>query len=176
MKNIVKFLKEAYDSNLISNVKVFFDVKPSEFYIDAPETYSESDIQIYLGDRLIPELPADNEKYSKLLGKNKDKINDVYFEYDKFEHLQKDTEIDEDKISLKWDAYYDEQSKDATLDIFKITNLHYIILFDEFEMLDDADDINEVLNGIFDAMNSNSMNKYPVEIEYNKELLEFTEE
>lgn len=176
MKNITRFIREAYDSNSISNVKVVFDIKPEEFYINVPETYSESDIQIYLGDRLLPELPADNDKYSKLFGKNKDKINDVYFEYDKFEHIQESSEKYEDKLSLEWDAYYDDKAKDATLDIFKITKLHYIILFDEFEILDDSDDVKETINGIFTAMNSNDANEYPVEIEYNEDLLEFDEE
>ena len=175
MKNITTFIREAYDSNSIASVKVVFDVKPEEFYISAPETYSESDIQIYLGDRLLPDLPADNDKYEKLFGKNKDKINDVYFEYDKFEHIQDDVDKYEDKLSLEWDAYYDEKAKDATLNIFKITKLHYIILFDEFEVLDDTDDVKEVLDEIFVAMNSNDANKYPVEIEYNKDLLEFEE-
>lgn len=175
MKNIVKFIKESYDSNSVTNVKVTFDIKPKEFYINVPETYSESDIQIYFGDRLLSELPADNDKYSKLLGKNRDKINDVYFEYDKFEHIQEDGKNYENKISLEWNAYYDDKAKDATLNVFKITNLHYIILFDEFEVLDDSDDVKEVMNGIFTAMNSNDANKYPVEIEYNEELLEFEE-
>ena len=176
MKNIVNFIKEAYDTNTISNVKVVFDIKPEEFYINVPETYSESDIQIYIGDRLLPELPADNDKYANLFGKNKDRINDVYFEYERFEHIQEDADKYEDKLSLKWDSYYDEKAKDATLNVFKITHLHYIILFDEFEVLDNTDDIKETINEIFTAMNSNDANKYPVEIEYNEKLLEFDEE
>ena len=49
---------------------------PEEFIIEAPENYQESDIQQYLDDKLLPELPS-NIKYSEqFFGKNNDNIYD----------------------------------------------------------------------------------------------------
>jgi len=172
MKSLKQFILEEFKSNVVENVKLVFDIEPSEFYLNAPETYSESDIQIYLGDVLLNELPSENSKYKNLLGKNADNINDAYFEYDKFEHIQ-DSNIEE--FDLEWDKYYDEKHNDKKLDTFKITNLKYIILFDSFEILDDTDDIKKTLDEIFHKLDSSNINKYPVTIKYNSDLLEYSE-
>lgn len=172
MKSLTKFINEQFDKYVVENVKVTFDVLPEEFFLNAPEDYSESDLQIYLGDRLLPELPSENDKYSKLLGKNDVNIADAYFEYEKFEHLQKS---DNDEFNLEWDPEYDEKKKDENLDTFKLTKLKYVILFDEFELMDDESDVKETLDEIFTKFDSSNINKYPVEIKYNSELLEFNE-
>lgn len=176
MKSLVQFINEEYNKKIVQNVKVIFDVEPEEFYINAPTTYSESDIQIYLSDVLLKELPSENKKYQKLLGKNIKNINDAYFEYEKFEHIQ-DSDIED--FNLDWDKYYDEKVKEEDLDVFKIIKLKYIILFDEFELLDnnltDEDDIRKTLNEVFHKLDSSNINKYPIEIKYNEESLEFSE-
>ncbi|MBQ3415328.1 MAG: hypothetical protein IJH39_08310 [Clostridia bacterium] len=172
MKSLKQFIKEEYEANKVENLKLVFNVKPEEFYLNAPETYSESDIQVYIGDVLLKELPADNDKYSKLLGKNVENINDAYFEYDKFEHMQ-DSDIDE--FNLEWDQYYDEKHNEDKLDVYKITNLRYVIMFDEFEILDDSDDIRKTLDEVFHKLDSSNINKYPVEIEYDSKQLEYSE-
>ena len=64
MKKLYDFIQEAYEDKLITNVKVVFTVSPDEFYLTAHSTYSESDLQIYLIDRLLPDLPSENRKYS----------------------------------------------------------------------------------------------------------------
>lgn len=172
MKNLINYIKESYSTITLYDVKVVFDVLPKEFYLSAPESYSESDIQIYLGDILLSKLPSENDKYSHLLGKNKDNISDAYFEYEKFEHIN---DYDKD-VNLEWDSYYDERLKDDKLNTFKLTNLKYIILFNEFDIKDDnKDDIKETMNTIFKAFDSSNINKYPVEIQYNSDLLEYTE-
>ena len=164
MKNLVNYIKESYEKIHLTNVKAVFDINPEVFTLTGPEIYSESDIQIYLGDVLLKELPSENTKYQNLLGKNKDYINDAYFEYEKFEHSS-DTYEDE-QINLKWDAYYDERVKDEKIDMFKLTKLKYIILFDEFELLDKNDDepknnpirkeINDILNTDYSLISINT--------------------
>lgn len=173
MKNLVQFIKEELKSKVVENVKVVFDVLPEQFYLTAPEGYSESDIQIYLGDIIMTELPSENDKYANLLGKNANNISDAYFEYDKFEHIN-DYNAD---VNLEWDSHYDEKVKDEDLNTFKLTKLKYIILFDEFELKDSDFDgnIKELLNQIFNKFDSSSINKYPAEIKYNPDLLEFDE-
>ena len=174
MKNLSQYIKEELEPKIVKNVKVIFDVLPNPLVITAPETYSESDLQIYLGDVLYKELPAENEECKKLLGKNVDSINDAYFEYGKFEHI--DDEYNEDEVNLKWDSYYDDKIKeDVKIDAFKLHDLKYIILFDEFELRDNSDDLKYILNSIFTKFDSSSINKYPVKIKYNSDLLEFDE-
>ena len=175
MKNLVNYLKESYENITLTNVKAVFNITPKVFTLTGPENYSESDIQIYLGDVLLKELPSENKKYQNLLGKNIDFINDAYFEYDKFEHSS-DTYEDE-QINLKWDSYYDEKVKDKNIDMFKLINLKYIILFEEFELLDKNDDeAQSILNKVLSKLDSSEINKYPVHIEYNPEETTFDEE
>jgi hypothetical protein len=84
MKNLVNYIKESYETYRLNNVTVKYDVHPEEFIIEAPETFQESDIQQYLDDKLLEELPS-NIKYSeKFFGKNNDNIYDIYFEYRHF--------------------------------------------------------------------------------------------
>ena len=175
MKNLAQYIKEEYERIVLTSVKVVFDIFPEEFILNAPETYSESDVQIYIGDVLLKELPSENIKYQRLFGKNRNNISDAYFEYDKFEHLNEEN-IEEDDLSLKWDSYYDYKSnKNPKLDIFKINKLKYIILFSDFELLENNEEIKETLDEIFSKLDSSNINKYSVEIKYNPDLLEFIE-
>lgn len=175
MKKLYDFIQEAYEDKLITNVKVVFIVSPDEFYLTAPSTYSESDLQIYLIDRLLPDLPSENRKYSNLLGKNERNISDSYFEYEKFEHFSQDEEPDVE-LNLEWDDEYDENHKDDSLDVFKLINLKYIITFDEFEFKDEeGSDIETTINQIFSKFDSSNINKYPIEIKYDSSLIEYDE-
>ena len=171
MKDFKTYIKEEYSKFEIKDLKVIFDILPEVFYINAPSTYSESDIQIYLTDTLLSKLPSEDEKYQKLLGKNKDNIGDAYFEYERFEHINDNRDVE---LSLKWDKHYDENVKDEDLNVFKLTKLKYIILFDSFQLLDDSDDIDKILNEIFNKLDSSDINEYPVEIKYNSEETEYS--
>lgn len=172
MKNLTQYIKEAYDKFSVNDLKVVFDILPEIYTLTAPETYSESDLQIYLGDVILSKLPSEDEKYQKLFGKNINNINDAYFEYDKFEHSSDDYE--DEQINLKWDKHYDENKKDVKLNMFKLTKLKYIILFDSFELLDNSDDVDKTLNEIFSKMDSSDINDYPVTIKYNPDELEYS--
>jgi len=172
MKNLVEFIKESYDKFSVNDLKVVFDILPEIYTLTAPETYSESDLQIYLSDAILPKLPSEDERYQKLFGKNINNINDAYFEYDKFEHSSSDYE--DEQINLKWDKHYDENKKDSKLNMFKLTKLKYIILFDSFELLDNSDDVDKTLNEIFSKMDSSDINDYPVTIKYNPDELEYS--
>ena len=172
MRSLKEYIKEDYKKYSVQNLKIVFDILPEEFYLNAPGKYSESDIIIYLGDSLFEKLPADNAKFRKFFGKNYDYIADTFFEYDKFEHLN-DSNIKE--FNLEWYKEYEENIKDEDIDTFKITNLRYVILFDEFEIQNNNDNIKNILNEIFSKLDSSIINKYPVEIKYNSDSLEFDE-
>lgn len=175
MKSLLRYIKEEYEDKSIHNVKIVFDVNPQEFYLNAPEIYSESDLQTYLIDRLLPELPSENRKYSKLLGKNESNISDSYFEYEKFEHFSEDDDLEDIVLDLEWENEYDENNSDK-LDIFKLTNLKYIISFDEFEYKDSENsNTEETINQIFSKFDTSNINKYPIEIKYNPDSIEYDE-
>lgn len=172
MKNLVLYIKEAYETYRLNNVKVKYDCAPKEFIIEAPETFEESDLQTYMDDKLLGELPS-NIKYAEtFFGKNSDNIYDVYFEYDTYTRLSTKPYGD---INLKWDPKYKQgSSEDITLNYYKITNLKYIIEFDRFDMENVTDDdVKDKLIDIFKSSESNNANKWPLEIKFNEDSLEF---
>lgn len=172
MKTLKQYINEEFTPTTVSDVKVVFDVSPEEIYIAAPGTYSESDIQIFLHDVFMMKLPSENDKYKNLLGKNRDEISDAYFEYDSFTH----EDSYEGEYDFEVDSHYDDKVKEDDLETYKITGLKYIILFDEFEILDKkTDDVKGTLDEIFTKLDSSELNEYPAEIKYNPDLLEFEE-
>ncbi len=178
MKNLVEYIKESYATKLneeyndkiISELKVVYDVMPEEFFIQCPSSYEETDIQQYLDDALLEKLPSNPDDGQKFWGDNMNNLNDAYFEYDKFEHLKTDESVDD--INLEWDEHFSSKKMkdDDTMDMFKITKLKYILLFDEFKLMydEDNDDIEEVIGNLFKTAETNNDNEYPVEIQYNE--------
>ena len=171
MKSLNRYILEAVDIYRLTEVVAKYFVSPDEIIIQAPETYSESDIQIYMDDLWLDDLPS-NEKYSKkFFGVNSDSISDVYFEYDTFEHIDI-----EPHDYIKWDSKYDTKnvSDDVKLEYFRIKNLKYIITFDRFDLTETNDDnVEEHLVKIFEVTSSNENNKYPIEIEFDKDSLSY---
>jgi hypothetical protein len=154
-------------------VKVTYDVEPHDFYVEAPETYQESDVTMYLQDYVISKLPSGPDKASMFFGSNADNMYDVYFEYDSFHRIGSSDTHD---ASLKWDSRYDvKKSDDEKLDLFKLTGLKYVIKFDRFDILNGSDDtVRETLETIFDATVSNDSNEYPITITLNHENIEYS--
>ena len=58
MKSISVYINEAYQNYRLNNVTVKYDVSPKDFIIEAPETFEESDLQTYMDDKLLGELPS----------------------------------------------------------------------------------------------------------------------
>lgn len=172
MKSLIEFIKENLETFRLNSVNVKYDCKPKDFILEAPNTYQESDIQQYLDDRLLQNLPSSNNLASKFFGENMNNIYDSYFEYENFEHILDKTNI---YPNLKWDAKYNQgETKDIKLDYFKLSNLKYIISFDKFDLLDtNENNIKETLDKIFLATVSNSINKYPIEISLNTNNIEY---
>ena len=171
MKSLQQFIIEAVDIYRLTEVVATYFVQPNEIMLQAPETYSESDIQIYLDDKWLSDLPS-NEKYSEdFFGVNKDSISDAHFEYDGFEHLE-----NEPATYIEWDSKYDSKTsnEDVKLEYFKIKNLKYIITFDRFDMTNtDDDNVQEKLIEIFKASESNDANKYAIEIKFDENSLKY---
>lgn len=173
MRRLSEFLFERFDKKGLENVKVVFDVLPEIVYIEAPDNYSESDIQIYLNDVVENNMPVSKSNVSRLFGKNAQYIDDAYFEYEKFEHIS-DEETKDYDVLIKWDKQYDEKKTSKKLNIFKLTKMKYIILFSDFEIYCETDDqIKETVDKIFLATDKDKVNNYEISIKYNPELTEY---
>lgn len=170
MKDIVRYIKESVDVYRLNKVVAEYLIQPEEIIFQAPESYSESDIQIYIGDKYLNDMPSFMDYADKFFGTNADNIIDARFEYDTFTHVDV-----EPKDYIEWDSKYDSKiSKDVKLEYFKLTNVKYIIEFDRFDMENVTDDdVKEHLISVFKAAESNDANEWPLEITFNEDTLEF---
>lgn len=171
MKGITQFILEAVDVYRLNSVEATYNVQPEEIILQAPETFQESDVQQYMDDMWLNQLPSSQDYSEKFFGKNNDSISDVHFEYDTFEHIDI-----EPREYIEWDPKYDvkKSGDDIKLDYFKIKNLRYIIDFDRFDMVDvDDDNVEEKLIGIFRVAESSKENEYPIEIQFDEDSLEY---
>ena len=172
MKSITHFIREAIETYRLNFVEVTYIVKPEEIILQAPETFQESDIQQYMDDMWLNALPSSQDYSESFFGKNYDSISDAHFEYDIFEHV-----TDEPVNYIEWQSKYDvkQTSSDVKLDYFKIKRLRYIITFDRFDMTDGVNDSNvrKYLIDVFKATESNDMNKYPIQIKFYDDNLEY---
>lgn len=173
MKHISKFINEQLNLSTVHNVKAAYKVEPSTIYIEVPVNYSESDIQIYIGDMMIENMPSSETNCSRLFGKNAQYIDDAYFDYERIEPISTGSNIEP---NIKWDNKYDDSKMKVDLHIMKIESLKYFILFSDFEIYCENDDqIPETMEKIFKASDSDSINDYKLSIRYSKELTEYDE-
>lgn len=171
MKDLVTFIKEAVDTYRLNNVEATYIVEPEEIIIQAPETFQENDIQQYMDDRWLVQLPSNADYAKDFFGSNMDNIYDAHFEYDSFEHIDI-----EPRYYIEWDVKYDvkKTKDDVKLDYFRIKNLKYIISFDRFDMVGvDDDTVDEKLKDAFRAAESNDNNEWPIEIKFDEDALEY---
>lgn len=164
------FESEDVEDVVIKDVNVQY-VGPEKLYIQAPETYSESDIQIYIDDMFLKDMPGDETKAKEFFGTNAEHISDAYFSYDSMEQALGDDQ----KIDIEWNQRYDSTvSDDDKLLVLCISNIRYAMLFDEFKLLGiKPSDTKYKLIDILNTANSNSTNKYPFEIVLDTNNLEF---
>lgn len=173
MKSLNDYILEASNIDVLrlDNVIAPYDVQPNIIVLEAPETYSESDIQIYVSDRFLQNMPTADKYADNFFGVNKDNIYDVRFEYESFEHLMEKPH----EMYVNWDPKYDTNlSKDVVLHYFKITNLKYIIEFDKFDLEHtDQNNARKILVEIFKTTESNAYNKYDLSIKFDENNLKF---
>lgn len=177
MKNLKTYILETNELSVyrLDEVTVTYDCNPKKLTIQAPESYQESDIQQYLNDLILNNLPSGQDYSERFFGRNCDNIYDAYFEYDKFEHLDKESSKREHHININWDPEYaTKTSTDDDIDIFRLTNLKYVIKFDRFNLVDvDDNNVYDTLCKIFDVTVSNNANQYPIEISLNNKNIKY---
>lgn len=168
MKSFQQYILEAQNNNIrLNSVTVTYECSPmnddkrNDIIIQAPDSYQEADIQQYINDLLLNSLPSSQDYATKFFGVNDENIFDIYFEYDKFEHLDNE---DKSEYDIEWNNDYSKSGKAEELGKFKLTNLKYIIKFDRFDMegIKDDNKISSYLQEIFNVTVSNSSNQYPI--------------
>ena len=176
MKTLKQFIKESLikeenEEFSINNVVVTYDC-PSSFFIQIPSKYSESDMQIYLDDKLLNKLPGSPQFAKNFFGKNAQNIIDAYFEYDSIsEAMGKDQKAD-----LIWDEKYDNSINDSSeLTIYQISNLKYTIEFEKFSFNNTINNttVRKTFENLLQTTVSNYVNKYPIEISLNNSNITF---
>ena len=83
-KTLIDYIKEDLDGDnvvVLKNLQATYK-GPESLFVQVPKTYSESDVQIYLDDVLLKQMPGGQDQEStKLFGDNNVKnINDAHFE------------------------------------------------------------------------------------------------
>lgn len=175
MRTLKEFIFETFEKQTLHNVKVQYDAEKEKIVFEAPATYSENDLIIYITDLFLDNMPSGKDNSSKFFGKNAQYIDDAYFEYEKIEHIN-NTSYSGD-IDFEWDKQYDEDKADKDLNYFIVTNLKYTILFSDFEIFSESiDNIDNDINKIFSVTDSNKINTYKIRIRYNPEKLEYNKE
>lgn len=172
MKSLQQYIFEYIDAYRVTSLKAIYKVEPSEIILQAPESYDESNIQSYIGDKWLKDMPTSPEKSEKFFGNNKDHIYDVRFEYDTYEHLSI-----EPKDYIEWDSTHGSNNEnDEKLEYFKLTNLKYIIEFDQFDLtnITEEDKVDQTIKDIFKNAESNNINKYPINIKFDEDALKYT--
>ena len=142
---------------------------PESLFIQIPKTYSESDVQIYLDDVFLKQLPGgQDQEATKLFGDNNIKnINDSHFEYDEMLEVNTTTPT----FDIAWDTNYDTNVKDEELQVVCIKNIKYIIVFTQFELVSvTTGTYEDKLNDIFENTLSDNY-KYPFNITLNTDDL-----
>lgn len=167
MKTLKQYINEAYEDHnikdLVVKYKVGDDDNDNVFIVECPNTAQESDVTQYIDDVLLNDFPSGQKHADEFFGDNMKYLNDAYFEYDKFEHID-ETEVDTNEtIDIKFNErdYGKKLNKDDKLDLFKLTNLKYVLEFDEFNITGE-DSIDELIKKIFVNTESNNNNKYIV--------------
>ena len=172
-KSFVSFIKEELESEDILNLIVKYNIKPNEIVFKAPSNYSEDQLIQYVQDLWFAELPGGPETLEEIFGVNGEHLIDVYLEYDGFSHSK--DEIRGDKL-IDWDSQKDPDN-DQELEYFSVKHMKYCLSFDKFELkLNPGANIKNTITKIFKTYESNSMNKYPIEIELDRHSIEFKED
>jgi hypothetical protein len=112
------------------------------------------------------------DESKKVLGDNVKNISDAYFTYSGYVSSSTPPSV----INIEWDSKYDDNNISEEYTYFTLKNVKYIMEFSEFNLLNLEDDstekIDEALAKIFESLQSNSINSYPIDIEYSSSKYE----
>ena len=168
--NEAKNINEAKDDVEVRDLIVKYSC-PDDLYIQVPEKYGESDIQIYLDDTLLDKLPAETQENA--LGKNADNIVDCFFEYEKMDPSSGISQ----KSDIEWDESYDQSLNGTNMVVQHIKGMKYVIKFDKFYINgideNDEEEIKDTIYNLFNGFTEDANDELPFDITLDKDNIEF---
>lgn len=172
-KSFVEFINEELETENVLDLIVKYNIEPKHIVAEAPSNYSEDIFIQYLQDLWFNELPGGPDNLDKIFGVNGEHLIDTYLEYEGFSHSKKSIHGSE---VIEWDSQKDPDNKQE-LEYFMIKNVKYCLSFDKFELkIPPNDDIDKTIQEIFKTYESNSINKYPIEIKLADNSISFNNE
>lgn len=147
----------------IRNLEVIYTTKNGNLLIQVPDNYNEDNIQIYIDDTCMQNMPSNDKDAKELFGEeNAKNIIDAYFSYSNLT-LPEDSTI---QPELEWDKRYDNKSdKNAKLITYSLDELKYTITFERFVVRNHDDlEIDAILEDLFKSTESNKIHPWAFEI------------
>lgn len=159
MKSLVSFIKEKLESTTeISNLEIIYTTETGDLLIQVPDNYNEDNIQMYLDDACMPNMPSDPKNSKELFGEeNANNIVDAYFQYEEL-LIPEDSTV---KPQVEWNKRYDtKQDRNALLMTYSLKNFEYHVLFDKFEVNNSDLELEEILKDLFMSTESNKIHPW----------------
>lgn len=155
MKQLVEYMKESLATNSpfilnedrdqtirLNDFEASWKVKDPEnrkgiFVIEVPEDYTDDDINQYISDLLLENMPSDDNLAKEYFGANADNITDARFEFEKKEDAK-----DGLHCTFEFDKSSDDNYKGEQDDLKKyaLENLRFIVDWSEFDVVNTSDD------------------------------------
>lgn len=164
-KSLSWTLTEANEEDLVTvkSVEAIYTTETSSLVIQVPDNYNEDNIQMYLDDTCMQDMPNNDDSAVELFGEeNASHIVDVYFKYNNLT-IPEDATI---KPDLEWNKRYDNKAdKNAKLMNYSLDGFEYVIVFDEFVINNfDNKQIQDILKNLFENAASNKIHPWAIEI------------
>lgn len=155
MKQLVEYMKESLATNSpfilnedrdqtirLNDFEASWKVKDPEnrkgiFVIEVPEDYTDDDINQYISDLLLENMPSDDDLAKEYFGANADNIIDARFEFEKKEDAKDGLHCTFEFDKSLDDSYKGEQDN---LKKYALENLRFIVDWSEFDVVNTSDD------------------------------------
>lgn len=154
---------ESGDTIELKNLEIVYVVKNGNLLIQVPDNYNEDNIQMYLDDTCMPNMPSNDKDAKELFGEDNTKnITDAYFSYKNLTLPENSTV----KPDLEWDKRYDNKTdKNAKLIVYSLDEFKYTIAFERF-LLNNYNnlEVDAILEDLFKSTESNKIHPWAFEI------------
>ena len=166
MKRLRDFILEEINKGEeihLGNLEVIYTTPNKNLIIQVPDNYNEDNIQTYLDDACMNNMPSNDKDAKSLFGEeNAKSIIDAYFSYENLT-IPEDSTIEPD---LEWNKRFDNKSdKNAKLMVYSLDNIKFIINFETFIINNyNNKETDAILKDLFKNSESNQIHPWAFEI------------